>query len=403
MSEPATPETLATAQSLPRNVKVLGLVSLFNDIGSEMIYPLLPHFLITVLRGNELWLGIIEGAADSVASLLKLWSGGRSDQAGRRKGFVVFGYVMTVVMRPFIALVAVPWQLALIRVSDRFGKGVRSAPRDALIADVTVPAARGRAFGFHRAMDHLGAAIGPLITAALLWFWPDDFQTVVLWTIVPGAVVLGLLFFGLREAPATTPAKKSLQLTLAPFDGNFKLFLGALVLFTLGNSSDLFLLRRAEQLGVEPWMLPILWCVFHIVKSASNLYLGRLADRVGPKPLIIAGWTLYAAVYLAFAFAGSVLEVWVFFMLYALFYGLTEPAEKALVGILVGSERKGLAYGWFNFAIGIATLPASMIFGAIYYWYGAFAAFSWSAALALIAAFLLLAVREKTRTTDQHG
>jgi MFS family permease len=382
-------------QSLPRNVKVLGLASLLNDIASEMVFPLLPTFLLTVLGGNRFYLGVIEGAADSVASLLKLWSGGRSDQVGRRKGFVLFGYALAAITRPLIGLVTAPWQLFAIRVSDRIGKGVRTSPRDALIADSTDASIRGRAFGFHRAMDHLGAAIGPLLAAGFLWLWPDDLRTLFLLTIVPGVLVVMMLIVLLRETPTTEPPKERVHLTLQPFDHNFRRFLLALAVFTLGNSSDAFLLVRAGELGVPTASLPLLWCAFHIVKSSSNLLLGRAVDKFSPKPFIFVGWLVYGVVYIAFGLATTAWGAWALFLCYALFYGLTEPAEKTLVAILVGAERKGLAYGWYNFAIGIATLPASLIFGALYQLFGPMVAFSFGAGLALVAAILLIGVTEK--------
>jgi MFS family permease len=329
-------------------------------------FPLLPNFLLTVLLGNRFYLGVIEGAADSVARLLKLWSGGRSDQAGRRKGYVLFGYSLPAVTRPLIGVVFAPWQLLALRVGDRLGKGVRTSPRDALIADSTDPSIRGSAFGFHRAMDHLGAAIGPLLAAGFLLLWPDQLRTLFLVTLLPGVLVVVLLVFGLRETPATGPPKERLHLTLTPFDRNFRLYLLALVVFTLGNSSDAFLLVRAGELGVPTVMLPLLWSACHVVKSTSNLLLGRAVDRFGPRPFIFLGWCLYAGIYLAFAVATTAWEAWALFLGYALFYGLTEPAEKTLVADLAGGERKGLAYGWYNFAIGIDTLPASLIFGALY-------------------------------------
>jgi MFS family permease len=393
------PTTNAPAlPSLPRNIKVLGLASLLNDIASEMIFPLLPHFLLTVLHGDRFKLGAIEGAADSIASLLKLWFGGLSDRAGRRKGYVLFGYSLTTFARPLIGVIVAPWQLLALRLGDRFGKGVRTSPRDALIADSTDPSIRGRAFGFHRAMDHLGAAIGPLLASAFLFLWPDQYRPLFLVTVLPGILVVALLIFGLREAPPTKPPTERLHLTLRPFDGNFRLYLLALVVFTLGNSSDAFLLVRAGELGVPTVALPLLWSAFHVVKSSSNLLLGRAVDRFGPRRFIFLGWFMYAGIYLAFAVATAAWEVWILFLSYALFYGLTEPAEKTLVAELVGSERRGLAYGWYNFAIGIATLPASLIFGALYQAfgpYGALAAFGWGAALAFVAVILLMGVKEK--------
>jgi MFS family permease len=379
--------------SLPGNVKILGLASLLNDIASEMIFPLLPTFLLTVLGGNRFYLGAIEGAADSTSSILKLWSGAWSDRVGRRKGLVVVGYVLAALSRPFIGLIVAPWQLLTIRLADRFGKGIRASPRDALIADSTAPDMRGWAFGFHQAMDHVGAAIGPLLATVFLWLWPDELRPLFLVTLLPGLAVLGVLVLGLRETPRTAPPEERLHLTLQPFDRNFRLYLVALVIFTLGNSTDAFLLVRAGELGVPTMLLPALWCAFHVVKSSSNLLCGRAVDQFGPRPFIFMGWFVYMCIYLAFALATTAWEAWVFFLCYALFYGLTEPAEKTLVGILAGAERKGLAYGWYNCAIGVATLPASLIFGALYEMYGALAAFSWGASLALLAVALLATVR----------
>jgi MFS family permease len=394
-------------QRLPRNVKLLGWASLLNDVASEMIFPLLPQFLITVLGGTKFQLGAIEGFADSVGSLVKLWSGGRSDRGGGRKKYVVAGYALAAVVRPLCGLIMLPWQLFGIRIVDRFGKGIRTSPRDALIADSTPSEIRGRAFGFHRGMDHLGAAIGPLLAAAFLFYWPGALREMFLLTVAPGALVIVLLIFGLhdpRKLKSSTQAPSLQQhgvgeqpksritpgtLTLRPFGRGFRIYLLALVVFTLGNSSDAFLLVRAGELGVATWLLPILWCVFHVVKSAGNMLGGRLADRWGSRPMILGGWIYYAGIYLAFAMASSAWQVWALFIAYAIFYALTEPAEKALVANLVGEEHRGLAYGWYNCAMGIATLPASLIFGALYQTYGPLAAFGSGAVLAAIAAILL--------------
>jgi MFS family permease len=381
-------------QRLPRNVKVLGAASLLNDIASEMIFPLLPNFLLMVLHGNRFYLGIIEGLADSLASFLKLWSGGKSDQAGRRKGFVVFGYSLAAVARPLIGVIVAPWQLLVLRAGDRIGKGVRTSPRDALIADSTDSSIRGCAFGFHRAMDHIGAAIGPLLAVGFLWFWPDHLRSLFLMTLLPGLLVILLVVLGLQDIRATEPPQEGLRLTLKPFGRNFRLYLLALVVFTLGNSSDAFLLVRAGELGVPVALLPLLWCAFHVVKSSSNLLLGRAVDQFGPRPFILLGWFVYAGVYLAFALATTAWEAWALFLLYAVFYGLTEPAEKTLVANLVGGEHKGLAYGWYNFAIGIGTLPSSLMFGALYQVFGALVAFGWGGILAVVAVVLLTGVRD---------
>jgi len=377
---------------LPRNVKLLGAASLLNDIASEMIFPLLPQFLITVLGGNRFQLGMIEGVADSASSLLKLWFGAWSDRVAGRKGFVIFGYALAAVSRPLLGVVGAPWQLFIARTADRVGKGVRTSPRDALIADSTAADSRGRAFGFHRAMDHLGAAIGPILAAVFLWLWPDNLRLLFLLTLMPGLMVVGILVLGLREVPIMEPAGAGFQWTLRPFSRSFRLYLVALIVFTLGNSSDAFLLVRASELGVPVAALPLLWFAFHIVKSGGNLLVGPVVDRIGPRLPLIVGWFVYAAVYLAFALATAAWHAWAFFLVYAVFYALTEPAEKTLVVNLIGPQRKGLAFGWYNFAVGIAALPSGLIFGAIYERVGPLAAFGWGAGLALLAVVILTGV-----------
>ena len=395
MGESSESADSPTDTSLPRNVKAVGLASLLNDAASEMIYPLLPHFLLNVLLGNRFHLGVIEGIADSVASFVKLWSGDQSDQAGRRKGFIIFGYSIPAVVRPLTGLVMAPWQLFAIRVVDRIGKGIRSSPRDSLIADSTHHSLRGRAFGFQRGMDNFGAAIGPLLAAAFLWLWPNKLRTLFFVALLPGLTVAVMLIFGLREKPVPTPPGEKWRLTLKPFSRSFKLYLVALAVFMLGNSSDAFLLVRASEVGIAPVMVPLLWCVCHVAKSASNLILGHAVDRFGSRPALLLGWLVFAGVYIGLGLATSTAAIWTCFIVYGLISGLIEPAERALVATLAGSERKGLAYGWFNFAVGVATLPSSLIFGALYQGYGPLVAFIWGAALALFAVILLMAVSEK--------
>ncbi len=390
-SEEKSPLT-ETRTTLPRTVRVLGLVSLLNDIASEMIFPLLPTFIVTVLGGSRTSLGLIEGVADSLASLLKLAAGHWSDQTGRRRRFILIGYSFTALLRPCLGLMTAVWQVGLARLLDRFGKGVRNAPRDALIADVTPADQRGRAFGFHRAMDHVGAAIGPLLATAFLWMWPGQLRVLFGLSVIPGLALLALLWFHLRETGSPNPSanQERLRLTLTPFDSRFRGFLAALILFTLGNSSDAFLLVRAGELGVPTVLLPVLWCVFHIAKSVGNWCLGGWVDRHGPRRMIVLGWFWYAVVYLLFAVATEVWHAWALFLLYAVFYALTEPAEKTFVANLVGPDRRGLAFGWFNFAIGIATLPASVLFGYLYDSGGSLTAFGTGAGLSLAASVVLM-------------
>jgi MFS family permease len=384
----------APKRRLPRNVWLLGFASLLNDIASEMIYPLLPQFLLGMLQGSKQYLGVIEGAAESLASLLKLFAGAWSDRVGKRKNLAVAGYAMAALARPLIGVATVPWHALSLRLADRFGKGIRTAPRDALIADSTDESIRGRAFGFHRAMDHLGAAIGPLVAMLFLWLWPGHLRTMFVLTLIPGLAVVALLVFGLREpSHAAPPAEKPLQWTLLPFGANFRVFLAALVLFTLGNSSDAFLLVRAGELGVPQHFLPLLWLAFHVVKSGGNMVCGALVDRAGPRLPLAAGWLAYAAIYLGFALATSAWHVWVLFLGYGIYYALAEPAEKTLVTQLAGLQHKGLAFGWYNLAIGIAALPASIVFGFLYQQLGPLVAFGSGSGTALIALVLLMFVR----------
>jgi MFS family permease len=390
-SEPSRPR-------LGRNVLILAAVSLLTDVASEMAYPLLPVFLSTVLGASAMSVGAIEGAAESVAALLRLASGWWSDRMARRKPLVVLGYALASAAKPLVGLARSAGQVLAIRVADRVGKGIRTSPRDALIADSVDPAIRGRAFGFHRAGDNLGAVIGPLVAFALLRWEGVDLRTVFLLTAIPAALSVALLLFGLREAPRKAPPPAvRLDLRVA-LPRRFWGYLAAVLLFTLGNSTDAFLLLRANQLGVATALVPILWALLNLVKSLSSVPAGALSDRVGRKPLILAGWLLYAAVYLAFGRAHAPWQAWALFAVYGLFFGLTEGVEKALVADLVPADRRGAAFGFYNLTIGVGALPASLLFGALWDRRGAPAAFAFGAALALLAAVgLALAVPGRSK------
>jgi MFS family permease len=385
---------------LPRNVFSISLVSLLNDASSEIIYPLLPLFLALTLGASRAQIGLIEGAAESLSGFLKLFSGYFSDRRGRRKGMVVFGYGLASLVRPLVGL-ATHWpQVFAIRMADRFGKGVRSAPRDAMIADAAAPAERGLAFGFHRAMDHAGAVVGPLIAYAVLSLIASDraaptaenYKTLFLLSAVPALFAVLVAVFAVREtghavregARGETP-----RLTLSGFDANFKRFLLILALFTLSNSSDAFLLLRAQQAGVGAGLIPLLWAALHVSKVVSSVLGGDLSDRLGRKTMIVSGWALYAAVYLAFAFVSTPGAAWALFLVYGVHFGLTEGTEKALVADLVGPEQRGTAYGLYNLAFSITVLPASLLMGALWDWRGPATAFAASACLGATAALLL--------------
>ena len=377
---------------LGRNVIALAAVSFLTDVSSEMIYPLLPVFLTTVLGANASFIGAIEGAAETTAALLKLASGWWSDRARKRKPLVLLGYAIASAMRPLVALATNASQVLVIRVADRVGKGIRNAPRDALIAESVDPSIRGRAFGFHRAADHAGGVLGPLIAFAVLTYHIAELRTVFWLAAIPGLLSVLVVMFGVRDIPrsSTAPATTAPDLR-QPLGSAFWRVLAVIFLFTLGNSTDAFLLLRANQLGVPVALAPVLWAALHVVKSASSTPGGALSDRIGRRPTLIMGWLLYAAVYLGFARASTPWQAWALFAVYGVFFGLTEGSERALVADLVSPERRGTAFGWYNLAIGLGALPASLLFGFVWDHAGPGTAFVMGAALALAAALGLIA------------
>jgi MFS family permease len=390
-------------------------VSFFTDVSTEMIYPLLPVFLASVLGANASFIGAIEGVAETTASLLKLASGWWSDKVGSRKKLVVLGYGLASVVRPFTAIAQTAAQVLLIRLTDRIGKGIRTSPRDALLADSAPEKARGRAFGFHAAADNAGAVVGPLLAFMMLKLQHvgslegarhlplSDEQALrnVFWVAaVPALLAMVVLVIVVRDVPKHEAGRKAEDVSAGRVRGGlpkrFWAYLVVVLLFTLGNSTDAFLLLRANQLGVPIAMAPIIWAVLNLVKSATGTYGGQLSDRLGRKPLIVGGWLLYAAVYFAFGWAGVAWQAWVLFAIYGVFYGMTEGSEKALVADVVPTSRRGSAFGWYNLAIGLGALPASLIFGAIWDRLGAPAAFAFGGSLALVAALLMAFVAPAT-------
>ncbi len=402
---------------LSRNVRILATVSFFTDVASDMIYPLLPLFLTTVLGTSAAALGVIEGLAESVSSLLRLPAGWYSDRIKRRKPFVVVGYTLASLARPLIGLTQTMGQVLAIRLTDRFGKGLRSAPRDALIADSALPSQRGYAYGVHRAADNLGAVVGPLVAWAVLSLGWVELRELFLWSAVPGivAVVLVVVFvqesrteIAVRRADASVGAVTASPVgavtaspvgpAAAPLGSAFWRYLTVLFVFTLSTSTDAFLLLRASQLGVATALIPILWALLHVVKSGSTVLGGALSDRVGRRPLILGGWVVYALVYLGFALASVEWHAWALFVVYGLYFGATEGTEKAFVADLVPAARRGTAFGWFNAALGLGALPASVVFGLVWERSGAEAAFVMGATIAAVATVLFLVlVPKRTR------
>jgi len=430
---------------------MLGLVSLFTDAASEMIYPLVPVY-VTFLGSGAIILGIIEGVAETTASLLKLISGIISDRTGKRRVLVLAGYTLSALIRPFTGVVSSAWQIVFIRMFDRVGKGLRTAPRDAMIANAASEENRGRAYGFHRAMDHTGAVTGPLLATGtllllLLAFGIKDSLLALRWTfilaIIPGLLAVGTIILFVREPARQITKKAQFSFSLKSFDRNFKSYLLILLLFTLGNSSDAFLLFRVQEaLGksgavmdlvnkippihnmlasfgdeeagkaiVNILFLPLVWAFFHVIKVIFSTPLGALSDRIGRKIVINTGWAIYAFVYLSFALlvflapGMQIAATFILFAVYALFYAFSEGAEKAFVADLAGEEQRGTAFGLYNLSIGLGALPASIIFGFLYSYtdklypgYGGTIAFGFGGTIAVVSMLLLaFLVKEPSR------
>jgi len=346
-----------------KNVYAAGAVSFFMDVSSEMIYPLVPLFLANVLGVNKSMIGLIEGIAESTASILKVFSGWLSDKIGRRKGLMLAGYSISVLSRPVIAL-AGSWQQVLgARFIDRFGKGIRTAPRDAIIAESASPSMLGRAFGFHRSMDTMGAVVGPMIAFFMLSAFADDYRKVFWLSLIPAIIAIAVIAFFISEKKARDGFAERPRLTRAHFDWRFKFFVAVVALFSLGNSSDVFLILRAEQAGISSAMIPIVYLTFNLVYSISSFPAGAAADRFGRRRVILAGFVLFAGIYYGFAVSTGATAVWLLFGLYGVFMGLTEGVQKAFLATIIPSDFKATAFGIYNTAVGLALLPASVIGG----------------------------------------
>jgi len=386
-----------------KNVFVAGLVSFFMDVSSEMIYPLVPLFLANVLGVNKSVIGLIEGIAESTASLLKIFSGWFSDRIGNRKWLMAAGYGISTLSRPIVAL-ASGWQHVMgSRFIDRFGKGIRTAPRDAIIAESSEKSYLGRAFGFHRAMDTMGAVVGPALAFFLLGLFSNNYRWVFWLSMIPGAIaVLVIIFFITEKKKISIPHSERPKLTLKHFDWKFKFFVAIATLFAIGNSSDVFLILRAQQIGIPTLMIPVVYLVFNLTYSLSAIPAGIAADRFGRKRVILLGFILFAILYYGFATAKDTTAIWVLFGFYGLFMGLTEGIQKAFLATIIPPDFKATAFGVFNTAVGIAMFPASLIGGWLWdhvspaatFYYGAITA-TFSAVLFVIFIMLILKNRSK--------
>lgn len=374
---------------ISRTVVVLGVVSLLTDISSEGIYPLIPLFLVNVLHTQAVSVGLIEGIAESTASIVRMFSGWLSDVIGSRKWIATAGYSLSTLSKPLLSITTSWHQVFAIRFADRLGKGIRSAPRDALIADVTGPESRGISFGFHRAMDTVGAVTGPLIAFWLLRSLGLDYRQIFLLSAIPAVLAVVIIVFFVRERARVRTGEAPPSLSLRGFDAPFKKFLFVATIFSIGNSSDAFLILRAQNLGIGAGKILLLYVLFNSVEATLATAAGAVSDRLGRRNVILAGYLVFAAVYAGFGFARHPAEIWVLFAFYGLYNALTSGVQKAFASDLVCARIRGTGLGAYHMLTGIALLPASVIAGYLWDKVNPSAPFYYGAAMALVAAVLL--------------
>jgi MFS family permease len=388
---------LTTLRRLPPNVWLIGLISLLNDTASDMLYPLIPVYLATVFMVSPKSLGIIEGIAEATSSFLKLLSGVIMDLTNSAKPWIVIGYSLAGFSRPLI-LIANSWVGVLfIRMIDRVGKGLRSSPRDAMLAASVSPETRGLAFGLHRGMDNAGAVIGPILAALLLGFG-YKIKDLFLISIIPATLCLGMSLLIQEPQEIVTQARnKRFSWNFKELPVDFKRYLLAVTIFTLGNSSNMFLLLRAKELGLSEMQVPLAWATISAIAAVFSTPLSALSDRFGRIRLITMGWLSYGLFYICLGLLSSSTPIVIFglFAFYGIFLAATEGVEKALVADLAPTSLLGTAYGWFNLVSGLMLLPASIIFGWLYEKFGATSAFGFSSSCSVIATFLLLWASKK--------
>ena len=377
-------------KGIKKNVFVLGVASFLTDISSEMLYPVIPIFLTSVLGAPMSVVGLIEGIAESTASVLKAFSGWLSDKIGRRQPFVVWGYALSSIAKP-ILFFAYAWPIVLLsRFLDRLGKGLRTSPRDAMIADSTDAQFRGKAFGLHRAMDTLGAILGPLLVIYFLTGLKENIRIVFLIAFVPAALAVLTLIFFLKEAHSSVRARNGIKgIDLKTFGPGFKQFLFASSIFAIGNSSDAFLIVRSKQLGMSLTTVILAYVLYNISYSAFSTPFGVLSDRIPRKKVMILGYIVFALVYIGFAFVKSSAVVWVLFLVYGFYMAMTDGVGKALISDLVAKEYRATALGLYHFVLGIFAFFASLIAGLLWTHIGVSAPFIYGASASLASCFIL--------------
>ncbi len=383
------------------NVVVLGIVSLFADMSTEMIYPLIPLFLVNVLGATFIDVGLIEGVAESTASILKIVSGYLSDRFGKRKPLVYTGYGIAAFAKPLLA-VATAWQQVLvIRFVDRFGKGVRDSARDAIVSE-SKSLGVGRSFGFQRSLDTLGAIIGPLIAVVL--FGILSYRGMFLLAFIPGIFAALLVVFFIKETAVAAREGEVYKVSFKSFDSNFRVLLLGLGIFFIGNSSDAFLFLRAQNLGINALLIPVLYLIMNVVYAISSFPFGIISDRIGRKTVLLLGFGIFFAVYVGFAVASSWVWIWILFPAYGLYYGLTDGVTKALISDLAPQYLKATAFGTYYFVIGVVAFPASLIAGTLWQTVGPTFAFLYGAVMAFLAILVIsFFVRAEQRQTPDNA
>lgn len=377
---------------IPRNVWVAGWVSFFMDVSSEMVYPLVPLFLTSSLGASKSVVGLIEGIAEATASLLKLCSGLIADRFGKNKLLMGLGYGISTASRPILAL-ATGWGAVLAaRFADRAGKGIRTAPRDAIIAGSTPPERLGLAFGFHRAMDTAGAIVGPAAALMILALWAADYRLVFWLSILPGMLAVALIVWFIEADGPLRPAPARFPWSLRGFDDRFWEFLLIIGLFSLGNSSHAFLILKAEQVGTSPAWISGIYLGYNALYALTSVPGGMLGDRFGMRRMIVAGLALFAAVYAGIALATTPGQVAALFLCYGIYMGLTEGVQRAYLAALAPKDRTATAFGLYHMVVGIAILPASLLAGALWDLVGPAAPFQFGAAMALVSASLFVSL-----------
>ncbi|MGD1921173.1 MAG: MFS transporter [Pleurocapsa sp.] len=385
-------------KNIPRNVWILGFVSLFTDTASKIIQSLLPLFLVSVLGANLVTVGTIEGIAESTASILKIFSGALSDYLGKRKELAIAGYGLSALVIPIFALANSPFWVLVGRLGDRLGKVIRVAPRNAIIADATQPQQRGAAYGLRQSLDTIGAALGPLIAVGLMYVSGQNFRLLFCLATIPGMIAVSLLIFGIKEKSSIqqNPQNPLQWRSLKDLDRSYWILLAVVLIFNLGNSSDAFLLLRSQQVGISDTFIPLAFMVLNFSYSLSAYPAGVISDRLGRYGLILAGFIIYALVYLGFALAQSPWQIWSLFACYGLYLGMSKGVLLAAIGERIPAELRGTAFGAIALATGIVMFPANLIAGLLWENISYQAPFLFGSVLSILAV-LLLAVEMKFR------